>query len=83
MTSVPAIWTLNLRDPEKKSVFEASLRSSTALERLREILSQKLDALEATELASEFYEKENLDPRLYVNLGRKKELRELLQTLTF
>lgn len=82
--ALPIVWIAHIRDPETKANFERAVRASgTALDRLREILGQKLDALERELFSDEFLEKPNLDQRAYVNLGEMKQVRELISILTF
>lgn len=77
------IWSLHLKEKDKEA-FEQSLRSSkTVIDRLRVILETKLEGLEAEELSDKFFEEVNLDQRFYRNQGRKKELHQLLDILTF
>lgn len=77
-------WTVHLRDQEAKKNFENVLRNSTTImDRLRDILEQRLEDLELAESTDEFYETVNLDQRFYKNQGRKKELRDLLRLLAF
>lgn len=82
--ALPIVWIANIRDPETKANFERAVRASgTALDRLREILVEKLDALEREVYSDEFLEKPNLDQRFYATLGEMKQARELLAILTF
>lgn len=80
---LPLVWTTNLR-PEEKPAFEATVRNATiALGRLREILHSRLDEIERQELTNDFYTNINLEAMFHRNIGRKKELYDLLTILEF
>lgn len=83
-SKLPLSWTIHLRDPERKEKFEAAvLNSSVAIDRLRDILEARLEAIEAEEISDNFLKEWNLEQRFYKNLGRKAELKDLLRLLTF
>lgn len=80
---LPAIWTWGVRDEDKTNL-EAIIRGSTVtMDRLRAILRTMLDGVDRLEMSDEFLEKPNLDQRLFVNIGRRKELQDLLRLVTF
>lgn len=82
--TLPIVWTTHLRDQQTKATFERAVRASgIALDRLRDILGQRLEALERELFSDEFLEKPNLDQRSYVTLGEMKQVRNLLAILTF
>ena len=78
------VWTSHLRDEQSKKDFENSVRSAvTPLRRLREILLERLALVEGEEVSDGFWEDPNIQERLIRNLGRKKELTDILRLLAF
>jgi hypothetical protein len=53
-------WTKHLKDPDEKARFENSVRSAkTVLERLQELVQERLEAVEVSELSIKDFDKPN------------------------
>lgn len=77
-------WTKHLKDEKGKGEFEALLRNSTiTLGRLREILEEKLEALERSETKVEHYNVANWAYMQADVIGSKRTLKNILELLAF
>lgn len=79
---LPMAWTTNVKDDAKAELEQLIRNSTTVLSRFRDIILERLEALERTEMSSDFFDKPNPTSRFEFNLGRKKELHDLLRLLT-
>lgn len=84
MKKLATEWTKHLRDKEAKEDFERLLRNSTiSLGRLREILEEKLEALDRSEVKTEVYDSPNWAYKQADVNGCRRILMNLIQMLEF
>ncbi len=75
-------WTKHLKTEEEQKKFEASLRSSRfVLERLEEILRERLDNVEATELKIDEYDNASWSSKQAHRNGQRSELKQVLRLI--
>jgi len=71
------------KDPKKKQDYEAAILNSRVLiDRLLEIIEQKLEAIENTETDFSIYDGGTVFKLAFLN-GRKKELKEIADLFDF
>jgi hypothetical protein len=76
-------WTRHLKNDEEKKSFEAALRNSHLLNRLRDLLSEREKALTSKELSTQIYDSPSW-PYLQAHInGKKEELLYLHKLLNF
>ena len=84
MKKLATEWTKHLKDPEAKADFEKLLRNSTiSLGRLREIVEEKLNALDRSEVKTEVYDSPNWAYKQADTNGARRVLMNLLAMLDF
>jgi hypothetical protein len=77
-------WTKHLRDPEAKANFEQLVRNSVqVLSRLRDILKERQDTLEAAELSVSDLETPSWALKQSNRLGKKAAYRDTDQLTSF
>lgn len=77
-------WTKHLKDERAREDFAKLLLNSTiSLGRLREILEDKLEALERSELKTEHYDIANWAYMQADLIGAKRTLRNIIEMLAF
>ncbi len=75
-------WTKHLKTEEEQKKFESSLRSSRfVLERLEEILRERLDNVEATELKIDEYDNASWSSKQAHRNGQRSELKQILRLI--
>ena len=78
------VWTKHIKDVEERTRFESNLRNNTLLlGRLRDILQDKLDSLDKEEVSSEDYDSPSWAFKQANRLGRKAEIKSLMDLLEF
>jgi hypothetical protein len=81
MSDLPLIWTADQKTDQAKAQASTAIRSSTiALNRLKAILSQRLQSLEDAEVSLEMFSTDWSHRQAFI-VGQKRELRETLKLL--
>lgn len=84
MRKLATEWTKHLKDQEAKAEFEKLLRNSTiSLGRLREILEDKLQALDRSEVKTDNYDSPNWAFRQADLNGTRRILMNIIDLLSF
>lgn len=75
-------WTKHLKTEEEQKKFESSLRSSRfVLERLEEILKERLDNIEGYELSVNEYDNASWSSKQAHRNGQRSELKNILRLI--
>lgn len=82
MSRFPLAWVAHLPKEQQKE-FEAAVRNSVVLSRLKQILTERLSGIDKIELTDEFYSKPEVAHRQSHNQGRRRELESLLALVDF
>lgn len=81
MSDLPLLWIADQKTEQAKAQASVAIRSSTiALKRLKEILSQRLQTLDDTEVSLEMFNSD-WSHRQACIVGQKREIRETLKLL--
>lgn len=75
-------WTIGMQPDEKASFLNILNNSSVLVERVRQILSQKLEALEAVEISTDNFDQPGFAERSAYHIGQKRVLKDLQALFT-
>lgn len=84
MKAIATLWIEHIKDKEKQKEFEKLLRNSgISLGRLKDIIQDRLDALERAEVKAEIYDSPNWAYKQADTNGTRRAYMNILQLLSF